>query len=276
MQDVLRTPEDLEKIATLKADINRKKGDVDSRLKEGLQEHLDTTQNGMSTLSEGQKLVGQIRDEMKSIYDLCEQAQAIRKNFPQLDYMAKVHRNFEATRTMQAGLQSFSSDCAYVQRLLEDDEVDLVKQDNLLEAHMRVTRLRDFRDEALDQIRRARDTSLEGTLLDTFEQLDNVIELFDDHIGYLCMNLLDIVTRVDDTSIVVRLAIVLASEEKNDDRVRALQVHVLQYWSQDHPWLQRQIPASYCRRRRGQIHHDSGGVSARSVKAQRTDPMVCQ
>ncbi|OAL27990.1 hypothetical protein AYO20_09612 [Fonsecaea nubica] len=223
IQDVLRTPEDLEKIASLKAEINRKKGDVDARLREGLQDHLDTTQNGMSTLSEGQKLVGQIKEEMKSIYDLCEQAQAIRKNFPQLDYLARVHRNFEATRAMQAGLDSFERDCSYVQRLLEQDESDLYRQPNLLEAYMRLTRLRDFRDEALDQIRRAKDSSLEQTLLDWFQQLDNIVELFDEHIGFICMNLIDLVQRADDTSIIVRLAIVLASEEKNDDRVRALQ-----------------------------------------------------
>lgn len=222
IQDALRTPEDLEKISILKADISRKKGDVDARLREGLKDHLDTTQTGMSTLSEGQKLVGQIKEEMKSIHDLCEQAQAIRKNFPQLDYLARVHRNFEATRAMQAGLDSFERDCSYVQRLLEDDENDLENQPNLLEAHMRVTRLRDFRDEALDQIRKAKDSSLEQTLLDWFQQLENIIELFDDHIGQICMHLIELVQR-DNTGIIVRLAIVIASEEKNDDRVRALQ-----------------------------------------------------
>lgn len=222
IQDALRTPEDLEKITSLKAEISRKKGDVDARLREGLQEHLESTQNGMSTLSEGQKLVGQIKEEMKSIHDLCEQAQAIRRNFPQLDYLARVHRNFEATRAMQAGLDSFEKDCAYVQRLLEDDEIDLEQQPNLLEAHMRLTRLRDFRDEALDQIRRGKDSSLEQTLVDWFQPLDNVIDIFDDHLGQICMNLIELVQR-DNTGIIVRLAIVIASEEKNDARVRALQ-----------------------------------------------------
>ncbi|KAI9875770.1 MAG: hypothetical protein M1823_007404, partial [Watsoniomyces obsoletus] len=103
---------------------------------------------------QGQKLVGQIKEEMKSIHDLCEQAQSIRIAFPQIDYLAKVHRNFEATRAMQAGLDSFDKDCQLVQRLLEQDEQDMEQQPNLLEAHMRLTRLRDFRDEALDQIRK--------------------------------------------------------------------------------------------------------------------------
>ena len=222
VNEVLRTTDDLEKITSLKGEISRKKADVDSRLREGLKEHLEATQNGMSTLSDGQKLVGQIKEEMKSIHDLCEQAQSIRKNFPQIDYLARVHRNFEATRAMQAGLDSFERDCDQVQRLLEEDESSMEEQPNLLEAHMRLTRLRDFRDEALDQIRKARDNSLEQTLMDWFDKLDSVIEVFDEHIGFICMRLIDFVQQ-DINGTVVRLAIVIASEEKNDDRVRALQ-----------------------------------------------------
>lgn len=219
--DLLRTPDDLEKLANLKADVVRKKADVDARLREGLSQHLEATQNGMSTLSEGQKLVGQIKDEMKSIHDLCEQAQAIRKDFPQIDYLARVHRNFEATRAMQAGLDSFERDCNEVLDLLDADERDEQVQANLLEAHMKITRLRDFRDEALDQISKAKDDSLRHTLEDWFAPLDRAIESFDDHVGVICMDILNLVQGGND-GLVVRLAIVLHAEEKNDERVRAL------------------------------------------------------
>ena len=222
ISDLLRTPDDLEKISIFKADLVRKKADVDARLKEGLREHLETTQGGMSTLVEGQKLVGQIRDEMKSIHDLCEQAQVIRKDFPQIDYLARVHRNFEATKAMQAGLVSFNDDCNDVRRLLEDDEQDMENQPNILEAHMKLTKLRDFRDEALDQIKRARDSSLQQTLEDWFQELEAVIEVFDEHIGHIAMTLINLVQN-DNGGLVVRFAIIIAAEEKNDNRVRALQ-----------------------------------------------------
>lgn len=221
IHDLLRTPDDLEKLASLKADVVRRKADVDARLREGLDHHLETTQNGMSTLAEGQKLVGQIRDEMKSIHDLCEQAQAIRKDFPQIDYLARVHRNFEATRAMQAGLDGFERDCNEVVSLLEADERDEQTQPNLLEAHMKLTRLRDFRDEALDQISKAKDDSLRHTLEDWFAPLEQPVDTFDNHIGVICMNVLDLVQSGND-GLVVRLAIVLQAEEKNDERVRAL------------------------------------------------------
>ena len=222
ISDVLRTPEDLEKISAFKADFSRKKADVDARLREGLKEHLETTQLGMSTLVEGQKLVEQIKEEMKSIHDLCEQAQAIRKDFPQIDYLARVHRNFEATKAMQSGLASFNDDVAAVEQLLLEDDKDIENQPNLLEAHMRLTRLRDFQDEAMDQIKKAKDTSLETTLVDWFQILDPVIELFDEHVGGICIDLINLVQR-DNTGLIVRLAIVIANEEKNDQRVRALQ-----------------------------------------------------
>jgi exocyst complex component 3 len=222
ISDVLRTPEDLEKISAFKADFSRKKADVDARLREGLKEHLETTQLGMSTLVEGQKLVEQIKEEMKSIHDLCEQAQAIRKDFPQIDYLARVHRNFEATKAMQSGLASFNDDVAAVEQLLLEDDKDIENQPNLLEAHMRLTRLRDFQDEAMDQIKKAKDTSLETTLADWFQSLDPVIELFDEHVGGICIDLINLVQR-DNTGLIVRLAIVIANEEKNDQRVRALQ-----------------------------------------------------
>ena len=221
ISDLIRTPDDLDKLINLKADINRKKADVDARLREGLREHLESTQNGMSTLNEGQKLVGQIKDEMKTIHDLCEQAQAIRKDFPQIDYLARVHRNFEATRAMQTGLDSFERDCNEVLTLLEADEEDEGTQPNLLEAHMKLTKLRDFRDEALDQISRAKDDSLRNTLEDWFSPLDRAIDAFDSHIGVICMAILDLI-RSENDGLVVRLAVVLHAEEKNDERVRAL------------------------------------------------------
>jgi len=221
ISDLLRTPDDLEKLINLKADVARKKADVDARLREGLSQHLETTQNGMSTLAEGQKLVGQIKDEMKSIHDLCEQAQAIRKDFPQIDYLARVHRNFEATRAMQAGLDSFERDCNEVLDLLEADEQDEQNQPNLLQAHMKITRLRDFRDEALDQISKANDESLRNTLEEWFAPLDRAIETFDGHVGVICMDVLNLVQQGND-GLVVRLALVLNAEEKNDERVQAL------------------------------------------------------
>ena len=123
---------------------------------------------------------------------------------------------------MKKGLESFSSDLAEIEELLREDDEELEDQPNLLRAHMKISRLRDFRDEAMDQVRRAGDASNEATLEEYFQGLDAVIDWFDDHLGTLCMNLIPLV-QSDNPSMVVRLAVVVANEEKNDETVRALQ-----------------------------------------------------
>lgn len=220
--DLLRTPEDLEKIPALKAEFMRKKADVDARLREGLEDQIRRTQSGMASLSDARRVVEEIKEEMRKIHDMCEEAQDMRKKYPQIDFLAKCLRNFSATIAMKEGLMTFREDVREVQNLLLQDEDDIQNQPNLLEAHMKLTKLRDFRDEALDQVRKANLTSEENLLLDLFEGLDAVIDLFDAHVGQVCMNLIPLVQE-DNKGMVVRLAVVIANEEKNDDKVRALQ-----------------------------------------------------
>jgi hypothetical protein len=87
---------------------------------------------------------------------------------------------------------------------------------------MQISRLRDFRDEAMDQIQKSRDSSSVETLEEYFQGLDSAIDWFDDHLGTACINLIPLVQE-DNRSMVVRLAVVVMNEEKNDDTVKALQ-----------------------------------------------------
>lgn len=222
LEDILRHPEDLDKITGLKAEYSRKKAAVDSHLREGLRDQLETVQRSINSLTEGQRQVGKTKDELQGIDKLCAESQSSVEDFSQIDKLAKVQRHFEATLTMRKGLENFSAELADIENLLTEDDDDLENQPNLLRAHMRISRLRDFRDEAMDQIRKAQDGSNEETLIDYFQGLDSVIEWFDDHLGTACMNLIPLV-QSDNHGMVVRLAVVVANEEKNDETVRALQ-----------------------------------------------------
>ncbi|KAJ9201079.1 hypothetical protein DTO164E3_3828 [Paecilomyces variotii] len=222
LEDLLRHPEDLDKIPALKAEYSRKKAAVDSQLREGLSNQLETVQRSINLLTEGQRHVSKTRDELQGIDKLCAESQTSVDDFSQIDKLARVQRNFEATLMMKKGLENFGADLAEVEELLKDDDEDLENQPNLLKAHMQISRLRDFRDEAMDQIRRAGDSSSEDTLVDYFQGLDSVIDWFDDHLGTACMNLIPLV-QSDNRSMVVRLAVVVMNEEKNDEKVRALQ-----------------------------------------------------
>ncbi|KAL4817593.1 exocyst complex component Sec6-domain-containing protein [Aspergillus spinulosporus] len=222
LEDLLRHPEDLDKINGLKAEYTRKKAAVDAQLREGLRDQLASVQRSLSALTEGQRQVSKTRDELQGIDRLCAESQNSVDDFSRIDQLAKIQRNFEATLMMKKGLENFSSELAEIEQLLREDDEDLENQPNLLRAHMRISRLRDFRDEAMDQVRRAQDASNEATLEEYFQGLDAVIDWFDDHLGTLCMNLIPLV-QSDNPSMVVRLAVVVANEEKNDETVRALQ-----------------------------------------------------
>lgn len=222
LEDLLRHPEDLDKITGLKAEYLRKKTAVDSRLREGLRDQLEAVQRSIGALTEGQRQVSKTKDELQGIDKLCAESQDSVEDFAQIDKLARIQRHFDATLMMKKGLESFSADLEEVEELLKEDDDDLENQPNLLRAHMQISRLRDFRDEAMDQIRKADDASAEQTLLEYFEGLDSVIDLFDDHLGAACMNLIPLVQE-DNKSLVVRLAVIVLNEEKNDDTVRALQ-----------------------------------------------------
>ncbi|KKA19463.1 Exocyst complex component Sec6 [Rasamsonia emersonii CBS 393.64] len=222
LEELLRHPEDLDKIPALKAEYTRKKAAVDAQLREGLRDQLERVQQSLAILSEGQRQVSKTRDELQTIDKLCAESQTNVDDFAQIDKLARIQRNFEAVIMMKKGLESFSADVAQAESLLREDDEDLENQPNLLRAHMLISRLRDFRDEALDQIRKAKDASSEATLLDYFQGLDSVIDWFDDHLGTACMNLIPLV-QSDNRSMVVRLAVVISREEKNDETVRALQ-----------------------------------------------------
>lgn len=222
LEDLLRTPEDLEKIPALKAEYTRKKAAIDAQFREGFREQLESVHRGIAALAEGQRHLGKTRDEMQNIDKLCAESQTTVGDFSQIDKLARIHRNFEAVIMMKKGLESFPQELVEVEGLLREDDEDLENQPNLLNAHMALGKLRDFRDEAMDQIRRAGDRDGEANLTALFQDLDPVIEWFEDHIGTLCMNLIPLI-QSENNGMVVRLAIVIRKEEQNDEQVRALQ-----------------------------------------------------
>ncbi|KAI9677885.1 MAG: SNARE-binding exocyst subunit S6 [Trizodia sp. TS-e1964] len=222
LAELLRHPEDLEKIPALKSEILRKKAAVDGQLKLGLKEQLEVTQASMNCMADGQKTVSMIKEEMKKIDKLCAEAQSMIKDFPHINMVSQTHRNFAQVEHMRKNLESFTDRLADLELKLRRDDDNLEEMPNLLAVHFELTKLRDLRDEAIDQIRKASDSSLQATLEDYFNRLDDTIEIFDQHIGMICMNLIPLVQQ-ENNSLVVRLAIILEAEEKSDRKIKAMQ-----------------------------------------------------
>lgn len=221
LAELLRNPDDLDKMASLKTDFFRKKAAVDAQLKLGLGEQLKLTQAGMGSIKDGQRIVNEIKEEMIKIDRLCAEQKDMIRNFPEINEVAKAHRNFTAVEVMKNNIETFNDKLDDLSRLIGEDDADMESQANLLQIHYGITQLRHLREDAMDQAKRSDDDSLEGTLQEHFTRLDEAIEDFDDHVGQACMNLIPLLLS-NNTSLVVRLAIVIEEEEKFDLRTKEL------------------------------------------------------
>jgi len=231
LAELLRHPEDLDKIPALKAEFTRKKAAVDGQLRHGLKEQLELTQAGMSSITEGQRTVNLIKEEMMKIDKLCAEAQNMIQDFPHINLVAQTHKNFESVEKMRHDIETFEERLEQLEMLLAEDAQDPANQPNLLQVHYGLTQLRDIRDEAMGQIKNS-DSSTElidnltlesgVTVQDLFTRLDDVVEWFDRHIGEACINLIELVQSGND-GMVVRLAIIVEEEEKTDKKIKALQ-----------------------------------------------------
>lgn len=222
LSELLRIPDDLDKIATLKAEFSRKKGAVDAQLRSGLKEQLETTQSGMNGLSEGQKAVQQIKEEMMKIDKLCAESQNMIKDFKTINIVSQAHRNFGAVEEMRKNLETFNDRLATVENMLREDEADQENMPNLLPIHYELTQLRNIRDDAIEQIQRTGEQDSQSTLEEYFERLDGAIEWFDEHVGLIATSLINLVTS-ENNGLIVRFAIIIEAEDKSDQRVLALQ-----------------------------------------------------
>ncbi|KAK0651619.1 exocyst complex component Sec6-domain-containing protein [Cercophora newfieldiana] len=222
LAELLRHPDDLDKIPALKAEFARKKDAVDSQLRSGLREQLETTQSGMNGLSDGQKTVQQIKDEMMKIDKICSESQNMIKDFATINLVSQAHRNFGAVEAMRHNLDTFNERLSAVLDKLREDDADAENMPNLLAIHYELTQLRNIRDDAIEQIQRGDDPSLQSTLEDYFERLDDAIAWFDEHINLIARSLVNLIM-ADNDGLVVRFALVIEAEEKSDQRVLALQ-----------------------------------------------------
>ena len=228
LPNLLKHPEDLDKISFLKAEFARKKSAIDAQLKTGIKEQNDRTQHGMDELKDAQRKLQQIKEEMMKIDRLCTEAKNMVSDVPNLGRIATISRNIQMIEKAKTQLESFNPRIDNLENLLRLDAEDLDNQPNLLEIHKGLSELRDFRDEAMDQIKVTKDKSMENTLMDHLSRLDDVIEDFDRNFGYACMNMINFV-QADNRSILVRLALVIEKEEQSDKKAQAMQDARLQY-----------------------------------------------
>jgi len=235
LAELLKNPDDLDKLPSLKSEFTRKKAAIDGQLKVGLTEQLSITQTGMSSITTGQSIVNAIKDEMQKIDRLCSEAQGMIRDFPEINRMSVMQRNFAAVESVKASVDLFAQRLGDIEELLREDDGDLENQPNLLAVHEGLTSLRDVRDQAMEQVKSGVDgesgaelidnlplESGGATLRDYFTKLDDVVDWFDEHVGQACLNIINLI-QGGNNGLVVRVGLVIEEEEKKDRQVKALQ-----------------------------------------------------
>ncbi|KAH8880053.1 exocyst complex component Sec6 [Thozetella sp. PMI_491] len=222
LSELLRHPDDLDKLLGLKQEFSRKKTAVDSQLRGGMREQLETAQSGMHGLTDGQKAVNSVKEEMMKIDKISSESQNMIKDFATINLVSQAHRSFSAVETMRKNIETFNDRLDAIENMLKQDDADPTNMPNLLPVHYELTQLRNIRDDAIDQISRGDDPSFQSTLEEYFNRLDEAIDWFDEHIGIIAMSLLTLVTS-ENNGLVTRFALIIEAEEKSDQRVLALQ-----------------------------------------------------
>lgn len=219
--EFFRTPEDLDKIPALLAKLQREKDLVDGQLKAGTQTQMEVTFHGMDALRNSQTIILSIKEELERIDTIYAELQAMSAQFPQIDRLAMIHKNFLATEEMMANLAGMHQRIEVVERMLREDGTNpMSPMPNLLPIHYELSTLQDFRDQALHQALKASE-DVQITLKHYFERLNRVSSLFHERIVDIGGSLLDII-RSGNAGLIVRASKIIDLEDKSDSKVQAM------------------------------------------------------
>lgn len=103
--EMLQSPDDLVKIATLRGKLEKEKASIDAKLKSGVKEQLDATREALRKLLNTRGNVQAIKEQMISIDRLCSEQQNTVKTFD------KINRVCPFTKYIHSLLIAFKGFC---------------------------------------------------------------------------------------------------------------------------------------------------------------------
>lgn len=163
-----------------------------------------------------------VKLEMDKVDKVCQGSQQMVKDFEAINSVSKCHINFLQTLEMVDNLEKMQQTLDRLRdQLREDQEAKDQSSPNLLVMHFHLSKLLDFRDNAVRQSTRAR-KDVQDTLKRYFVPLQKFSEQFESHLLGLSAILLDTL-RSGDPSLVVRIAKIVYLEDVNDTKARTLQ-----------------------------------------------------
>ncbi|KAF9435774.1 SNARE-binding exocyst subunit S6 [Entomortierella beljakovae] len=218
---MLKHPDDLSNLSSIRQKLIREKAIVDQQLKIGTQNQMEETKDALDILGTTKEQVLGIRSNMKNIDSLCKDAQGLIKDYPRIRKISQTHQNFVATQNLVNNFQDLHQDLDKIKSMIRDDKRNILgPAPNLLMVHYQLYKLEQLRDTTLHM---ARDEPLDVkvTLKQYFGRLDHVLEEFEEYLWELTRNMMDLVKNKQG-SVIVRIIKIIESEESADAKAVAV------------------------------------------------------
>ncbi|EJU03705.1 exocyst complex component Sec6 [Dacryopinax primogenitus] len=221
--ELLKSPDDLLKIAALRKRLEKEKASINVKLKSGVKDQLEATREGLRKLMGTRNNVQSVKDDMANVHFLCQDPGARAGEFEQISWMSVIHRNFALTEEMVSNLSEMYTKLATLESQLSAARDDpLGPSPHLLPMHYQITQLEAFRNQTLHQAKRA-NSDARKTLARYFERLNGTIDAFDDYLMLLARSVLGLV-RAGQPAVVVKLIKIAEVEGREDEKALAIRL----------------------------------------------------
>ncbi|ONH65956.1 Exocyst complex component SEC6 [Cyberlindnera fabianii] len=221
---LLKTEEDLDKINTLRTQLQTEKSAIDVKLKSLAQTQLDHLLRDMDHLSLCQEDVRSLRDNLSAVSSIATESFGSISRFELINNITHVHEIFDQSSRIAEDVGSFNARLQEVDRMIEEEQYESIGPDSevpgLLPIHFKLNALRDFQDRILELAEKSSDDS-KFTVKRLTSKTDGVIKKFDRMLGNIIEGIVESV-KEENFSLVVRLAKVIEFEEKQDTMIEAL------------------------------------------------------
>lgn len=224
ISQLLRTEDDLDKVETLKEQLLKEKSSIDVQLKSQSQAQLESTIEDINSLNICQDDIRELKDNITKINKIADDSFGSIKRYELINKITKIHEIFDQSTDIVENISSFNNNLQEVEELIETEDYENVDIDfeipSLLEIHYKLNKLRDFQERLL----LLSDSSNEDhkfIVKRVVSKIYDVIKKFDKLLENIIIGLVESV-KINNNSLVIRLAKIIDFEEREDIKIDAL------------------------------------------------------
>lgn len=224
ISQLLRTEDDLDKVETLKEQLIKEKSSIDVQLKSQSTAQLESTIEDINSLSIAHDDIRGLKDNITKINKIAYDSFGSIKRYELINKITKIHEIFDQSTDIVNKISSFNTSLEEIEVLIEQEDYENVDIDfdvpNLLEIHYKLNTLRDFQ-EKLTVLSENSNEDSKFIVKRVISKIFEVIKKFDTLLENIIVGLVESV-KINNNSLVIRLAKIIDFEEREDLRIEAL------------------------------------------------------